>query len=63
MTEHTEQCKCNCPSFSPNYKLELPRRHSRTALDRLESNKDTKLPPLPEVVWQQPAETNVNPTS
>ena len=32
----------------------MPRLHSGAAIDRPET---TKLPPIPEVVWQQPQET------
>ena len=34
----------------------MPRRHSGAANDRPET---TKLPPIPEVVWQQPQETHL----
>ena len=37
-------------------KLKMPRLHSRVAIDRPEI---TKLPPIPEVVWQQPQETHL----
>ena len=40
--------------FSPNFELKMPRLHSGAAIDRPET---TKLPPIPEVVWQQPQET------
>ena len=33
----------------------MPRLHSRAAIDRPET---TKLPPIAEVVWQQPQETH-----
>ena len=34
----------------------MPRLHSGTACDRPEITKKSKLPPIPEVVWQQPTE-------
>ena len=34
----------------------MPRLHSGAAIDRPET---TKLPPIPEVVWQQPQETHL----
>ena len=34
----------------------MPRLHSGSAIDRPET---TKLPPIPEVVWQQPHETQL----
>ena len=34
----------------------MPRLHSGTASDRPEITKKSKLPPIPEVVWQQPTE-------
>ena len=37
-------------------KLKTPRLHSGTACDRPETNKISKLPPIPEVVWQQHTE-------
>ena len=46
-----------CPSCSPTFKLTTPRLHSGNARDIPETNKTTKLPPIPEVVWQQPTET------
>ena len=38
-------------------KLETTRLHSGAACDRPETNEKPKLPPIPEVVWQQPTET------
>ena len=35
----------------------MPRLQSGTAVDRPET---TKLPPIPEVVWQQPQETHLS---
>ena len=35
----------------------MPRLHSRAARDNPETNEISKLPPIPEVVWQQPTET------
>ena len=34
----------------------MPRLHSGVACDRPETNEISKLPPIPEVVWQQPTE-------
>ena len=34
----------------------MPRHHSGAACDRSETNKTSRLPPIPEVVWQQPTE-------
>ena len=36
----------------------MPRLHSETASDRPEITKKSKLPPIPEVVWQQPTEND-----
>ena len=36
----------------------MPRLHSGLACDRPETNEKSKLPPIPEVVWQQPTEIN-----
>ena len=36
----------------------MPRLHSGTASDRPEITKKSKLPPIPEVVWQQPTEND-----
>ena len=52
----TKQLRWECPSCSPNFKLKTPRLHSGAACDRLETNATSKLPPIPEVVWQQPTE-------
>ena len=38
----------------------MPRLHSGAACDRLETNEISKLPPIPEVVWQQPTENVTN---
>ena len=46
-------------SFSPEFKLNMPRLHSGAATDRPEATHLT-LPPIPEVVWQQPQETYLN---
>ena len=37
----------------------MPRFHSGAAIDRPETTQ-LKLPPIPEVVWQQPQETRVS---
>ena len=36
----------------------MPRLHSGTACDRLEITKESELPTIPEVVWQQPTEND-----
>ena len=36
----------------------MPRLHSETACDRPEITKESKLPPIPEAVWQQPTEND-----
>ena len=63
-TSPTEKCpkqlRWECPSCSPNFKLETPRLHSGVASDRPEIIKIPQLPPNPEVVWQQPTETITN---
>ena len=38
----------------------MPRLHSGSACDRPETNEKPKLPPIPEVVWQQPTENDTN---
>ena len=38
----------------------MPRLHSGAARDRPETNEKIKLPPTPEVVWQQPTENANN---
>ena len=38
----------------------MSRLHSGAACDRPETNEISKLPPIPEVVWQQPTETGTN---
>ena len=38
----------------------MPRLHSGPACDRLETNEKSKLPPIPEVVWQQTTENVIN---
>ena len=42
--------------LSPNFKLAMPRLHSGAASDRPETIEISRLPPIPEVVWQQPTE-------
>ena len=56
----SKQLKWEYPSCSPNFKLATPRLHSGAACDRPEINETPKLPPIPEVVWQQPTETITN---
>ena len=38
----------------------MPRLHSEAARDRPETNEISKLPPIPDVVWQQPTEDVTN---
>ena len=38
----------------------MPRLHSGAACDRPETNEISKLPPIPEAVWQQPTEIVTN---
>ena len=38
----------------------MPRLHSGAACERPETNKISELPPIPEVVWQQPTEIVIN---
>ena len=38
----------------------MPRLHSGPACDRPDTNEKSKLPPIPEVVWQQPTENDAN---
>ena len=38
----------------------MPRLHSGAACDRRETNETSKLPPIPQVVWQQPTEIITN---
>ena len=46
-----------CPSCSPNLKLETPRIYSGAAFYRPETTEKPKPPPIPEVVRQQSSET------
>ena len=46
--------------LQPNFKITMPRLQSGAACDRPETNQITKLPPIPEVVWQQPTEIVTN---
>ena len=55
---HPKQYNRECPGCSPTFKLEMPRLHYEAAIDKSETTK-TILPPIPEVVWQQPPETSV----
>ena len=56
----TKQLRWEWPSCSPNFKLATPRHHSGAACDRPETNEISKLPPIHELVWQQPTETITN---
>ena len=48
-----------CPSCSLTFKLRTPRLRSRVASDRPQINEKSKLPPIPEVVWQQHRENDI----
>ena len=54
--KRTKQLRWECPSCSPNFELATPRLHSGAACYRPETSEISKLPPIPEVVWQQPTE-------
>ena len=54
------QIRWERPSCSQNFKLETPRPHSGISFDRPEIIEIPKLPPIPEVVWQQTWETSTN---
>ena len=56
----SKQLRWECPRCSPNFKPETPCLHSGAAIDRPETTEIQKLPPIPEVVWQQPTETITN---
>ena len=56
----SKQLRWKCPSCSPSFKLKTPRLHSGPACDRPETNEKSKLPPYPEVVWQQLTENDTN---
>ena len=44
----------------PKFKPETPSLHSGAAYDRPQTIKTAKLPPIPEVFWQQPLGTSIN---
>ena len=52
----SKQLRWECSSYRPNFKLEMPRLHSGTACNRPVTTKAPTLPPIAEVVWQQPSE-------
>ena len=60
----TEKCprrlRWHCPSCSPKFKLEKPGLHSGATSDRPEIIEIQQLPPIAEVVWQQPTEINTD---
>ena len=56
----SKQLRWECSSRSPNFKLETPRLQSGAECDRPEINEIPKLPPITEVVRQQPTETITN---
>ena len=47
----------NVQAAAQKFKLETSRLHSGAACDRPDTNEIPILPPIPEVVWQQPMET------
>ena len=49
----------NSDGCTPSFKLKMPRLPTGAACDRPET-KISKLPPIPEVVWQQPTENVTN---
>ena len=53
----SKQLRWECPSCSPNFELYTPRFYSGAPSERPEANETPILPPIPEVVWQQPTET------
>ena len=53
----TKQLRWECPSCSQNFNLKTRRLHSGAAWDRPETNEISRLPPIREVVWQQPKQT------
>ena len=64
--EPTKMTRMKLLKLQPKIKLKLPRLHSVAAIDRPETTK--QLPPITEVVWQQPQEMQLcdkykNPTS
>ena len=60
----TEKCtrllRWQCPSCSPILKVEKPHLHTVAACDRPQTTEIPKLPPNPEVVWQQPLDKSTN---
>ena len=56
----SKQFRCECSSCSLNFNPETPRLHSGAECDGLETTKTAKLPPIPEVVWQQPPDSSLN---
>ena len=54
----SKQLRWEYPSCSPNFKLETTRLHSGAAIDRPETTEIPKLPPIPEIVWQQHTEND-----
>ena len=56
-SEKPKQLRCQNSSCSSNFKLKTPLFRSGAACDRPETFKTPKLPPIPELVWQQAAET------
>ena len=55
--EMLKQLRWECSSCRPIFKPETPRLHSGAACDRPEIIEIPQLPPIPEVVRQQPTET------
>ena len=59
-TARTEQYNQECHCCGPCFELNLPRFHSETACERLETTKLITLSYIPEVVWQQPPEISMD---
>ena len=56
----SKQLRWKSPSRSPSFKLKTQCLHSGPGCDRTETKEKSKLPPIPEVVWQQPTENDTN---
>ena len=50
----------NCAGCDPDFKLVIPRLHSETAFDRLETATTPKFPIIRDVVWKQPPEPSAH---
>ena len=56
-SEHLRWERSSCGA---NFKLRKPRLHSGAACDTPGTTEIPKVPPIPEIVWQQPSETSTN---